>query len=96
MNFLTLGLVFRVTFFDQFTPSPKATAGNFLGIAARKGKAAKSARRVAASGLSRLSSKKQKLAHSGSGFLLSHVVRMKYVKGFTQAVRTPCRLHDLE
>lgn len=78
----------------QSTPSP--TAGNFLGLAAKKGKAAKSARRAAALGLNRLSSKKQKLAHSGSGFLLSHVVRMKYVKGFTQAVRTPCRLNDLE
>jgi len=76
------------------TPSP--TAGNFLGIAAKKGKAAKSARRAAALGLNRSSSKKQKLAHSGSGFLLTHVVRMKYVKGFTQAVRTPCRLNDLE
>jgi len=76
------------------TPSP--TAVNFLGIAAKKGKAAKSARRAAALGLNRLASKKQKLAHSGSGFLLSHVVRMKYVKGFTQAVRTPCRLNDLE
>jgi len=67
-----------------------------LGIAAKKGKAAKSARRAAALGLNRSSSQKQKLAHSGSGFLLSHVVRMKYVKGFTQAVRTPCRLNDLE
>ncbi len=76
------------------TPSP--TACNFLGLAAKKGKAAKSARRAAALGLNRLASKKQKLAHSGSGFLLSNVVRMKYVKGFTQAVRTPCRLNDLE
>jgi chromosome transmission fidelity protein 18 len=82
------------TLFFQSTPSP--TAGNFLGIAAKKGKAAKSARRVAALGLNRMSSKKQKLSHSGSGFLLSHVVRMKYVKGFTQAVRTPCRLNDLD
>jgi len=76
------------------TPSP--TAGNFLGIAAKKGKAAKSARRAATLGLNRSSSQKLKLAHTGSGFLLSNVVRMKYVKGFTQAVRTPCRLNDLE
>lgn len=92
---------------DQITTSkknlsPKDTKStmsptnvNFLGIAAKKGKAAKSARRAAALGLNR-SSKKQKLAHSGSGFLLSHVVRMKYVKGFTQAVRTPCRMNDFE
>ena len=70
-------------------------AGNFLGIAAKKDKAAKSARRTAALGLNG-SSVKCKLSHSGSGFLLQHVVHMKYVKGFTQAVRTPCRLQDLE
>eukprot|EP00536_Pseudo-nitzschia_multiseries_P007223 jgi/Psemu1/286969/fgenesh1_pg.167_\ len=80
--------------YAKSTPSP--TPGNFLGIAARKGKAAKSARRAAALGLNRASGKKQKLSHTGSGFLLNHVVRMKYVKGFTQAVRTPCRLSDLE
>jgi chromosome transmission fidelity protein 18 len=69
------------------------TAGNFLGIAARKGKEAKSARRRAAAlGVS----SRRKLSHTGSGLQLNEVVRMKYVKGFTQAVRTPCRLQDLE
>jgi chromosome transmission fidelity protein 18 len=78
-------------------PSPAATAVNFLGVAAKKGKAAKSARRAAALGLgSPSSSSKQKMAHTGSGFQLNQVIRMKYVKGFTQAVRTPCRLQDLE
>ncbi|KAL3933976.1 MAG: hypothetical protein SGARI_003574, partial [Bacillariaceae sp.] len=68
-------------------PSPAATAGNFLGLAAKKGKAAKSARRKAALGLNAsASSTKAKLAHTGSGFPLHQVVRMKYVKGFTQAV----------
>ena len=78
----------------QSTPSP--TAGNFLVVGAKKGKAAKSARRAAALGLNRYSSRKLKLAHTGSGLFLQNAVRMKYVKGFTQAVRTPCRLNDLE
>lgn len=76
------------------TPSP--TALNFLGIGAKKAKAMKSARRAAAVGLTERTSKKFKLAHSGSGFALNQVVKMRYVKGFTQAVRTPCRLQDLE
>lgn len=74
--------------------SPTSTATNFLGIGASQAKAAKSARRAALVGLDR--SKKVKLAHTGSGLRLSQVVRLKYVKGFTQAVRTPCRLQDLE
>ncbi|KAL3911883.1 MAG: hypothetical protein SGARI_001427 [Bacillariaceae sp.] len=78
-------------------PSPAATAVNFLGVAAKKGKSAKFARRAAALGLGGpSSSSKVKLAHTGSGFQLDQVVRMKYVKGFTQAVRTSCRLQDLE
>ena len=59
----------------------------------------KSARRAAAVGLEAgggPSSKKIKLAHTGSGFALNQVVKMRYVKGFTQAVRTKCRLEDLE
>jgi chromosome transmission fidelity protein 18 len=40
-------------------------------------------------------SRKSKRSHTDSGKLLSQVVRLKYVKGFTQAVRTPCRLDDL-
>lgn len=81
----------------QTTPSP--TAGNFLGIGAKKAKEMKSARRAAAVGLvagGSRSSKQVKLAHTGSGFSLDQVVKMKYVKGFTQAVRTRCRLEDLE
>ncbi|KAG7363892.1 replication factor C large subunit [Nitzschia inconspicua] len=71
----------------------RLTADNFLGVAARQDREAKSARRrVAISGVSA----KRKLSHTGSGLLLNQVVRMKYVKGFTQAVRTPCRLQDLE
>lgn len=35
------------------------------------------------------------LSHSGSGVPMQNVVRYKYVKGFTQAVRTPCQIEDL-
>jgi chromosome transmission fidelity protein 18 len=77
------------------------TAGNFLGIAAQKGKEAKkSARRRAGlgGGVASFSHNQKSLSfsHSGSGLPLNQVVRMKYVKGFTQAVRTPCRWQDLE
>jgi hypothetical protein len=78
----------------QTSPSP--TAINFLGIGAKKAKEMKSARRAAAGLAPGRSSKKVKLAHSGSGFALDQVVKMRYVKGFTQAVRTKCRLEDLE
>jgi chromosome transmission fidelity protein 18 len=74
--------------------SPKSTSKNFLGIGAKRAKQAQSARKKAAVGLT--SSKKNKLAHTGSGFRLNQVIRLRYVKGFTQAVRTPCRQKDLE
>lgn len=69
-------------------------AQNFLAMGARKAKAAKSARTAARVGFQ--PSKKIKLSNTGSGVPLPQVVRLKYVKGFTQAVRTPCRLKDLE
>jgi chromosome transmission fidelity protein 18 len=72
-----------------------------LGIAARKGKEAKmsAGRRMRMGG--DVSSQNSKLlllslSHTGSGLPLNQVIRMKYVKGFTQAVRTPCRWQDLE
>lgn len=37
----------------------------------------------------------EKKSNTGSGVPLQNVVRLKYVKGFTQAVRTPCRIDDL-
>jgi chromosome transmission fidelity protein 18 len=71
-----------------------AAAANFLGIGAKRAKVAKSARKAAAIGVEIY--KKKKNTHTGSGLLLSQVIRLKYSKGFTQAVRTPCRLQDLE
>ena len=76
--------------------SPALAKANFLGIGARQAREAKSARKAASVGLERSSKRDRKMAHTGSGFALSQVVRLKYVKGFTQAVRTPCRLQDLE
>jgi len=75
-------------------PAKKAKAQNFLALGAKKAKAAKSARTAARVGFQ--PSKKIKLSNTGSGVPLQQVVRLKYVKGFTQAVRTPCRLEDLK
>jgi chromosome transmission fidelity protein 18 len=76
------------------------TAGNFLVIAARRGKEARKSSRQLAGLRGSLSldnhHKLLSLSHTGSGLPLNQVVRMKYVKGFTQAVRTPCRWQDLE
>lgn len=71
-----------------------ANASNFLTLGAKQAKAARSARSAARAGIDR-SLKRQKTSHSGSGVPISHVVRLKYVKGFTQAVRTPCYPEDL-
>lgn len=73
--------------------SSASSSKNFLGIGAQRAKLAKSARKAAAVGLV---SKKNKMAHTGSGFRMNQVIRLRYVKGFTQAVRTPCRQEDLE
>jgi len=69
------------------------TAKNFLSIQAKKAKEARSARTAARVGVER--SKNNKFSHTGSQVPFRQVVRLKYVKGFTQAVRTPCRLEDL-
>jgi hypothetical protein len=71
-----------------------ADASNFLRLGAKQAKAARSARSALRAGIDR-SSKRQKLSHSGSGVPLNQVIRLKYVKGFTQAVRTPCFPEDL-
>lgn len=71
----------------------KRVARNFLNIGAAKAKEAKSARRAARVGFDR--SKKVKLSNTGSGVELSKVVRFKFQKGFTQAVRAPCQMEDL-
>ena len=72
-----------------------ANSQNFLGIGAVKAKAARAARRKAA--LSGLGQRKHKIkrSHTGSGALLSQVIKFKYQKGFTQAVRLPCSKEDI-
>ena len=77
-------------------PAKKAKTQNFLLMGAKKAKAARSARTAARVGCFERSVKKNKLSNTGSGVPLSKVVRLKYVKGFTQAVSTPCCLEDLE
>ena len=67
---------------------------NFLGLGARKAKAAMTARKMARAGLER-SKTKNRVSNTGSGVQLAKVMRLKHVKGFTQAVRVPCRLEDL-
>lgn len=74
-------------------PKASMTAQNFLVSGAKKAKEARFARNAARVGVQR--SQKNKAAHTGSGVPFPQVIRLKYVKGFTQAVRTPCRLEDL-
>ena len=73
--------------------SNTSAAKNFLGFRAAKAKEAKSAARAARVGFDR--TKKVKLSNSGSGVEITKVIRFKYQKGFTQAVRAPCQLDDL-
>lgn len=75
------------------SPNSVATCQNFLQIGARKAMEAKSARHAARVGYDR--SKKNKKSHTGSGVPLSRVLRLKFVKGYTEAVRTPCYAEDL-
>ena len=70
-----------------------SAAKNFLGKRAANAKEAKSAKRAARVGFDR--SKKTKFSNTGSGVELSKVIRFKYQKGFSQAVRAPCPLEDL-
>ena len=67
---------------------------NFLDMGAKKAKAALTARKMARAGLDR-GKTKLRLTHTGSQLPMSQVMRLKYTKGFTQAVRVPCRLEDL-
>jgi chromosome transmission fidelity protein 18 len=71
-----------------------STTQNFLGIGAAKAKAARSARKAADVGFDRSKSRKN-LSNSGSGRSIDQVLRYKYQKGFTQAVRLPCSKDDL-
>lgn len=71
----------------------RQAARNFLNVGAAKAKEAKTARRAARVGFDR--SKKVKLSNTGSGVEISKVIRFKFQKGFTQAVRAPCQMEDL-
>jgi chromosome transmission fidelity protein 18 len=72
----------------------KPTAQNFLLLGAKRAKESKSARSAARAGFTR--ARDDKLSHTGSGVPFSQVLRLKYVKGFTEAVRKPCTLEDLK
>lgn len=78
---------------NEVKSEKRQVARNFLNIGAAKAKEAKSARRAARVGFDR--SKKVKLSNTGSGVELSKVIRFKFQKGFTQAVRAPCQMEDL-
>eukprot|EP00550_Attheya_septentrionalis_P001585 CAMPEP_0198293954 /NCGR_PEP_ID=MMETSP1449-20131203/19724_1 /TAXON_ID=420275 /ORGANISM="Attheya septentrionalis, Strain CCMP2084" /LENGTH=1067 /DNA_ID=CAMNT_0043993725 /DNA_START=108 /DNA_END=3311 /DNA_ORIENTATION=- len=66
---------------------------SFLGLGAARAKAARTARKAALVGFDR--SKKIKLSNSGTGLPLDTVIKFRYQKGFTQAVRVPCCAEDL-
>jgi chromosome transmission fidelity protein 18 len=66
---------------------------NFLAVGAKQAKAARHARNAARVGFQ--TSRQEKLANTGSGKKLSEVVRLRFIKGFTEAVRIPCRMDDL-
>jgi hypothetical protein len=72
----------------------KPTAQNFLLIGAKRAKELKSARNAARVGCTPRNEGK-KISHTGSGVPLARVLCLKYVKGFTEAVRKPCKLQDL-
>ena len=76
----------------KLATSKTTAVTHFLGLGAKQAKAALQARKMARVGVG---SRNNKVAHTGSGVPLSQVMRLKYTKGFTQAVRVPCRLDDL-
>ena len=90
---------------NQTTPTkesnvnPKETKKlkkSFLSIGAAKSKALKNKRKAASCiGFNDKKKKMTKLSYSGSGVPLNSVIKFKYQKGFTQAVRVPCRIEDL-
>lgn len=86
------------------TAAKKESVGkcNFLLMGAKKAKALRSARSAARVGCivndghhSQSTLQHIRLSNTGSGIPLSQVVKLKYVKGFTQAVSMPCRYDDL-
>lgn len=67
---------------------------SFLGIGASRAKAARTAKKAARVGFDR-SKSKVKISNTGSGVPLDQVMRFKHQKGFTQAIRHPCRKDDI-
>jgi len=65
-----------------------------LGIGAAKAKAARNARKAAQIGVDRTKKSAKKYSNTGSGVPIEEVIRFKYQKGFTQAVRLPCSKSD--
>jgi hypothetical protein len=72
----------------------KIASANFLGLGAAKAKAARTARKAALVGFDK-KSKTVKVSNSGSNVPFNQVIRFKYQQGFTQAVRTTCRIEDV-
>ena len=66
---------------------------NFLLNLTLKTKAAKNAKKAALIGIEKSTTNVQ-LSNTGSGVPLENVVKFKYQKGFTQAVRMPCSTRD--
>jgi hypothetical protein len=64
-----------------------------LGVGAAKAKALRSKRKAAGVGFDR-TKKKIKCSNTGSGVPMDEVIRFKYQKGFTQAVRLPSSKDD--
>jgi hypothetical protein len=62
---------------------------NFLGALAAKTKAVKYSKTISIE-------KSVPLSNTGSGVPLDSVVKFKYQKGFTQAVRMPCSRKDFQ
>jgi len=67
---------------------------SFLGIGATKAKAYRTAKKAAQVGFNR-SKNRVKISNTGSGIPLDQVIRFKYQKGFTQAIRHPCCKDDI-
>eukprot|EP00559_Dactyliosolen_fragilissimus_P008349 CAMPEP_0184862020 /NCGR_PEP_ID=MMETSP0580-20130426/6565_1 /TAXON_ID=1118495 /ORGANISM="Dactyliosolen fragilissimus" /LENGTH=1163 /DNA_ID=CAMNT_0027359721 /DNA_START=24 /DNA_END=3515 /DNA_ORIENTATION=- len=80
---------------------------DFLGVGAAKARAAKAARRKSALNNAKhkigypkrtchvFERKDLKLSNSGTGAKIDQIIKFKFQKGFTQAVRIPCRGKDL-
>lgn len=71
---------------------------NFLSVGAKRAKLVRSARTAARvrpiTSIGDITTAAT-ISHTGSGVPLRNVIRLKFVKGFTQAVRTPCQIEDL-